>query len=57
MLCGYLNINSLRKKIHDLRLIILDIPIVEVSIVERSCGEKPTSGAKQSLLTSNIKIV
>ena len=27
MLCGYLNINSLRKKIHDLRLIILDIPI------------------------------
>ena len=27
LLCGYLNINSLRKKIHDLRLIILDIPI------------------------------
>ena len=27
LLCGYLIINSLRKKIHDLRLIILDIPI------------------------------
>ena len=27
LLCGYLNINSLRKKIYDLRLIILDVPI------------------------------
>ena len=27
LLCGYLIINSLRKKIHDLKLIILDIPI------------------------------
>ena len=27
MLCGYLNINSLRNKIHDLRLIIHDVPI------------------------------
>ena len=27
LLCGYLNINSLRNKIHDLRLIIHDVPI------------------------------
>ena len=27
------------------------------NIVERSCGEKPTSIAKQSLLTDKIKIV
>ena len=26
-LCGYLNINSLRNKIHDLRLIIPDVPL------------------------------
>ena len=26
-LCGYLNINSLRNKIHDLRLIIHDVPL------------------------------
>ena len=28
-----------------------------INIVERSCGEKPTSVAKQSLLTDDIKIV
>ena len=28
-----------------------------INIVERSCGEKPTSVAKQSLLTDEIKIV
>ena len=27
LLCGYLNINRLRNKIHDLRLIIHDVPI------------------------------
>ena len=27
LLCGYLNINSLRNKIHDLRLIIRDVPL------------------------------
>ena len=27
MLCGYLNINSLRNKIHDLGLIIHDVPL------------------------------
>ena len=27
LLCGYLNINSLRNTIHDLRLIIHDVPI------------------------------
>ena len=27
LLCGYLNINSLRNKIHELRLIIHDVPI------------------------------
>ena len=27
LLCGYLNINSLRNKIHDLRLIIHDVPL------------------------------
>ena len=27
LLCGYLNINSLRNKIHDLTLIIHDVPI------------------------------
>ena len=27
LLCGYLNINSLRNKIRDLRLIIHDVPI------------------------------
>ena len=27
MLCSYLNINSLRNKIHDLRLIIYDVPL------------------------------
>ena len=27
LLCGYLNINSLRNKIHDLTLIIDDVPI------------------------------
>ena len=26
-MCGYLNINSIRNKIHDLRLIIHDVPI------------------------------
>ena len=26
-MCGYLNINSLRKKIHDLRVIIHDVPL------------------------------
>ena len=28
-----------------------------INIVERSCGEKPTSVAKQSCLTDNIQIV
>ena len=28
-----------------------------INIVERSCGEKPTNVAKQSLLTDDIKIV
>ena len=27
LLCGYLNINSLRNKVHDLRLIIHDVPL------------------------------
>ena len=28
-----------------------------INIVEKSCGEKPTSAAKQSHLTDDIKIV
>ena len=28
-----------------------------INMVERSCGEKPTSFAQQSLLTDDIKIV
>ena len=28
-----------------------------INIVERSCGEKPTSVAKQSYLTDDIKVV
>ena len=28
LLCGYLNKNSLRNKIHDFRLIIHDVPLV-----------------------------
>ena len=31
--------------------------IITLTIVDRSCGEKPTSVAKQSYLTDNIKIV
>ena len=34
LLCGYLNINSLRNNIHDLRLIIHDVPIDYVVISE-----------------------
>ena len=34
MLCGYLNINSLRNKIHDLRLIIHDVHLDYFKISE-----------------------
>ena len=34
MLCGFLNINSLRNKIHDLRLIIHNVPLYYFGISE-----------------------
>ena len=38
LLCGYLNINSLRNKTHDLRLIIHDVPIDYFIISETKLG-------------------
>ena len=34
MLCGYLNINSLRNKIHDLRVMIHGVPLDSFVISE-----------------------
>ena len=44
LLCGYLNINSLRNKIHDLRLIIHDVPIDYVVISETKLGNSFPNG-------------
>ena len=46
-----------KKIITDLKEIVHALNDHYISIVERSCGEKPTSVAKQNLLTDDIKIV
>ena len=54
------NENMLRKEkkiITDTKEIVQVLNNHYINIVKRSCGEKPTSVAKQSLLTDDIKIV
>ena len=46
-----------KKIITDTKEIVQVLNDHYINIVERSCGEKPTSVAKQSLLTDDIKIV
>ena len=46
-----------KKIITDLKEIVHALNDHYINIVERSCGEKPTSVAKQNLLTDDIKIV
>ena len=52
-LCGYLNINSLRNKIHDLRLIIHDVPIDYFVISEIKLDN---SFPNEQLTINNYKI-
>ena len=53
LLCGYLNIYSLRNKIHDLRLIIHDAPIDDFIISETKFD---TSFPNALLTMSNYEI-
>ena len=46
-----------KKIITDTKEIVQVLNDHYINIVERSCGEKPTSVAKQSYLTGDIKIV
>ena len=46
-----------KKIITDTKEIVQVLNHHYINIVERSCGEKPTSVAKQSYLTDDIKIV
>ena len=46
-----------KKIITDTKEIVKVLNDNHINIVERSCGEKPTSVAKQSYLTDDIKIV
>ena len=46
-----------KKIITDTKEIVQVLNDHYINIVERSCGEKPTSVAKQSYLTDDIKIV
>ena len=46
-----------KKIITDIKEIVLVLNDHYINIVERSFGEKPTSVAKQSYLTDDIKIV
>ena len=46
-----------KKIITDIKEIVHALNDHYINIVERSCGEKPTSVAKQNLLTDDIKIV
>ena len=53
LLCGYLNINSLRNKIHDLRLILHNIPL-DYFVIRETKLDKSFPNAQ--LTINNYKI-
>ena len=52
LLCGYLNINNLRNKIRDLRVIIHDVPLNYYAISETKIDSFPNA----HLTMSNYEI-